>query len=509
MSAGLTLAADWFTTARTLYLPIAAAVVVLALVAASLLIRSYRVPVLAVARLTFAEGIRMRIVLVFLVLLGALMLILPTVMKGDQTLSGRLQAFLYYAIGAMSILLSLTTVFLACYSLSEEIRSRTLHLVVTKPVTRIQILLGKWYGVMLLNLVLLTICGATIYGFAWTIRQQEPINARDGSKLRDVVWTARVGAKPVRPDMTAAATAWVDERIARNELRPDDENHRKRMIAERAAELLGSWRIVPPATAEEIGRIFEFENLPPPARADEVVQVSYKVRGIPIPPNEQLRIVWLFVDPETRAPLHEPRETVERSGDQHEFFVRAGAFEGGRAALAVINPPSDRNRISLTFEGDDSLQIFYKVGSFEANYLRAMLIVFLRLAFLAAVGVFFSAFVSFPVAAFCMLAAYVLCLGMPTWMESIGANIELYTPSIDPYGGWWGKPIRFVMVPILWFFFPDFVALDGADRLIEGRYIPLDLIAVSALRLLVFGGVILLVLGTLVFQRREVAEVTA
>ena len=54
----------------------------------------------------------MKIAVVFVVLLVTILPTLPLVMEGDGTLRGRVQAFLHYALGAVSLILSLLTLFL-------------------------------------------------------------------------------------------------------------------------------------------------------------------------------------------------------------------------------------------------------------------------------------------------------------------------------------------------------------------------------------------------------------
>jgi len=172
---------------------------------------------LAIARLTFAEGVRMRIVLVFLILLVFLVLRMPFALRGDDTLTGRLQNFLAYSLGALSLLLSLATVFFSCATLTNEIKERSLHLVVTKPVTRFQILVGKWLGVMLLNLLIVALCGGAIYGLAYFIQSRPEQFERDRLQVRDVVWTARLAARPTVPqeEIVQEAARNVQERIDR------------------------------------------------------------------------------------------------------------------------------------------------------------------------------------------------------------------------------------------------------------------------------------------------------
>ena len=146
--------------------------------------------VLAIARLTFREGVRMRIVLVFVILLAFIMLWLPFTVRGDQTVTGQLQTFLSYSLGAVGLLLGLATVFLSCSTLTAEFRSMTLHLVLTKPVSRFEVLAGKWLGINALMLLLLGLSGATIYGFAVLIKNRPANFERDKLNVRDVVWQA-------------------------------------------------------------------------------------------------------------------------------------------------------------------------------------------------------------------------------------------------------------------------------------------------------------------------------
>lgn len=439
----------------------------------------------------------MRIVLLFLVVLIFIMLRLPFALKGDETLAGRLQTFLSYSLGAVSLLLSLATVFLSCATLTNELRRNTLHLVVTKPVTRFQVLAGKWLGIVLLNVLLVSLCGAAIYGFASFIKNRPEEFSRDRTVVRDVVWTARSRALPVRPDLQSQAEADIQERI-RHGMAPEGQ---ALAVAQRVQELDTQWRTVERGVAEK----FVFENLTPPERPDTAVQVRFKARAIPLPPSEELQIGWMFVNPDNDAPLMPmPMWTTERSGEVHQFLAAAEpVIRNGRAALVVINPS---DRVNIYFEGDESLEILYKVGSFEANYLKTLALLILRLSFLGALGVFFGTFVSFPVACLCVFTTYVIGLGWPWWWESIGGNIELWSPQIDPYGNW-GPLIRPVLGGILRIF-PDFTRYSGTQQLIDGEFITGVLLGQCAAHTALFGGVLLLVIGWAIFRRREVAAVT-
>jgi len=475
--------------------------------------------VLAIARLAFFEGIRMRIVVVFLLVLGFLVLRLPFAIRGDETLSGRLQNFLDYALAAVSILLSLTTILLSASTLAGEFHTRALHLVVTKQVSRLQILLGKWLGVNLLNLGMVALCGLAIYGFARFIANQPAaIGTADHLNVRDVVWTARLVARPQPPDLLGQAREEVRSRIEQGAILSAGEATE---VAARVQQLDQEWRTVGPQQY----RVYYFENLPTPRGAAELdaavtpeeqmqavlrqgfLQVKFKARAEPLPVDEMVQIGWQFVDPENNAPLGTPHVTRTRSGNIHQFLVSAAVVRENRAALMAYNPSDGDGAMLFRFEDDYPLQLLYRVSSFEENFAKVLGLTLLRLGFLRALGVFFGTFVAFPGACFCGLTWYVVSLGRPFWLEAIGANLVLRTDEIDPYGRW-GPLVRPVLVNLMRVLFPDFTAYSGASQLVEGLYVPYDLLGRALLHTLGLGVVLLFGVGTLIFRQREIAEVT-
>ena len=56
-----------------------------------------------------------------------------------------------------------------------EIATRQIHMTLTKPLGRVQYLLGKWLGIVLLNAVLLVVAGIATYGFTTAIASNPPM----------------------------------------------------------------------------------------------------------------------------------------------------------------------------------------------------------------------------------------------------------------------------------------------------------------------------------------------
>src|SRR5512144_2963715 len=120
--------------------------------------------VFAVTWLTSKAAFRYRL---FWVLSGLLLLSvigLPLLIKDDGSARGFTQILLTYTLSAISALLGLSTLWLACGTLARDIEECTVQVVATKPIARWQIWLGKWLGILSLNAALLALSGACVYG---------------------------------------------------------------------------------------------------------------------------------------------------------------------------------------------------------------------------------------------------------------------------------------------------------------------------------------------------------
>ena len=117
----------------------------------------------AVATNTIKQALRMKIAIVFVILLFVLLPVLGMTTTGDETLKGRLQTFVSYGLSLTSLLLCLLTIIVSIYSVSSDIDQKQIYTVVTKPIRRFQLLLGKLLGVLLLDIVLLALFSTIIF----------------------------------------------------------------------------------------------------------------------------------------------------------------------------------------------------------------------------------------------------------------------------------------------------------------------------------------------------------
>src|SRR5437762_4045918 len=148
----------------------------------------------AIAKLTLKAALRYRLVQVLTVLLLGAVIGLPVIIKHDGTAGGFTQILLTYTLGAITALLGFATLWLACGTLARDVEECQMQMVAVKPIARWEIWLGKWTGIMLLNLLLLGASGAAVYSLMqWRARQLPPEAQR---KLRSEVLVARGSLKP-------------------------------------------------------------------------------------------------------------------------------------------------------------------------------------------------------------------------------------------------------------------------------------------------------------------------
>ncbi len=120
--------------------------------------------IFAIAWLTWKAALRFKLFLVIAALLVLAVVGLPLVIKDDGTAQGFTQIILTYTLSAITALLGLSTLWLACGTLARDIEECQIQVVATKPIARWQIWLGKWLGIVSLNAALLVISGGCVYG---------------------------------------------------------------------------------------------------------------------------------------------------------------------------------------------------------------------------------------------------------------------------------------------------------------------------------------------------------
>src|SRR3990172_4680160 len=112
----------------------------------------------AVARVTIAQSIRMKVPLVIVLFLIVLVPALPFVLE-SASVAGEARIVASYSLYLLIFLMSVLTMFLSAATISKEIEDKQIFVLDPKPVARWQVFLGKWLGVMIINVGLVVVLG--------------------------------------------------------------------------------------------------------------------------------------------------------------------------------------------------------------------------------------------------------------------------------------------------------------------------------------------------------------
>ncbi len=456
--------------------------------------------VIGVARHMIAEGLRMKIALVFIGVLVLVVPVMPFTLAGDGvTLTSKVQSFLTYSLTLTGALLSLLTVFLSCATIAGEVRAKQIWMVASKPIPRWQFFAGKWLGIVVLNAALLFLTGLTVWGFSAYLAQLPTRVPDDRDRLHAEVLTARYGVKAEKPDFSAQ----VEDRIRK--LREEGRLGSVGMQAEAELrrqiedDLRKEWWSLGPDDARE----YNFKDLRVNREEGEWLHLRLKPETPTGVDDLEIPILWQAGNRDEVSTITPPREHMLICGRFATIPIPAWAVDSrGNLTLRVGNL-DERN--SVAFEGDDSFTLLYDLGTFHWNLFRALGVVWCRLAFLAVLGLLTSTFLSFPVA--CMGCFLVLLVASASRFltEAIGAA-ERMPNGEDPL--WIFGPVLRPLGRVFVWLVPDFSTYDPVGNVANGQVVPIMWVLTSLVVLVLVKGLVLGVIGGVIFTRRELAQVT-
>ena len=137
--------------------------------------------VAALASLTIKEALRRKALLVFVVFAVLLMFGGWFLTNANDRTDLQKSVHVTFMLTTISWLILPVVMFLSCWGIPEDIRVRSLHTVVTKPARRVEIVLGRMLGFMVMStgvLVLMAIVG----GF-WIQRQYPAVVDDEGNRV--------------------------------------------------------------------------------------------------------------------------------------------------------------------------------------------------------------------------------------------------------------------------------------------------------------------------------------
>jgi len=445
----------------------------------------------AVAINTIKQALRMKVAVVFTILLFVLLPVLGITATGDETLKGRLQTFVSYALSLTSFLLCLLTIIVSIYTVTSDIEQRQIYTVITKPIRRYQLLLGKLLGVIVLDVLLLCLFSAIIYTIAVYTPKFTKASEEELTEAKNGFFTARASLNVPEVDVTQEVTDRYKELASNGELPanvPRDEI---------IAQLTQQAQLARRAAGVGDPLLWEFKNVKP---MSENIFIKFKY-DVPVnPPDSQVWGRWFVGDyqffkygTQNKTPIYDEmhKHSVR---DFHEIEIPAEVVpENGHLAVAFRNEPV--NSVAIIFP-PDGLEVLYKADSFTNNFIRTVLLILFRLIFLACLGTLASSFLSFPVAIlFCFVIFFTASFS--------GFVLDSFDFLSENIGAVYSYSLKWVIRLL-----PQFDKYNPTKFLVPARLLSWSLLAKCALLMVCIKALLILILSLVIFRYREIARIT-
>jgi len=446
---------------------------------------------------TARQVLRMKIAVVFTVLLFVLLAGMSNVMTGDGTLKGKLQTFINYGFSLTNLLLCLFTIIVSTHSLTSEIKHGQVYTVLTKPIRRFQLLIGKLLGTVLLGAALLGLFTATIYSAVMYTHKFSGAQEPELIQVRNEFLTARASLVPEEIDVSKESLETYKKLQDSGQIPPKTETS-KAAYNRRIYEITKQLKLQKRAATPGGELLWEFNNVKPLGTGQKLF-VKFKYDVAENPPDLQILGRWIFGDykqysSKTRTAVYiSDRKDLVRTF--HEMTIPADAVtENGYLAIRFLNAPV--NNTTVFFPEENGLEVLYKADTFTANFLRASLLLLPRLVLLACMGILASTFLSFPV-------AVLLCLFVFLTATISGFILESFK---NPAGstGWLQSYFFEPVIKLM----PQFDKFDPVQYLVPARLLSWSMVAEAAVLMICIQAVLLLLIASFIFSYREVAKVT-
>lgn len=467
----------------------------------ALLLLGSSTPLFAVAQSVVREAVRLRLSAAFIVVLVVVLPLVPLWIDPAEPLRYQIQTYLSRSISITYVLLACMTLVLGCATVAFEIRDRQIWQVMTKPVSRLSYLFGKWIGIVSINAVGVLTASIAIFVSVEYMKTRPAQDALDELAVRSEVLTARSGALPIYETVPSSRLReMVDAEIN------DDAELRGQIERGEISEKETRARL-----AREVIMEFSLDQRKVAPGASKVMNFSGLGRSKAEGSESRLRFLFHCGASDTHE-VHPVIFSFPKTGDfvDVQYVPTVGSFlrvpssmidDDGTLRIEVTNASYNMEtnmftpaQYTINWDLDD-FEVLYKVSDFEMNFVRAMLVDWFKLAFLGVLAVVTGAFLSFPVA--CLLSFAIFIGG--SIAPFLGLSLDQYSPkNFIEYG------IAFIayMVHIL---LNRFGAVSPSQMLVEGRLISWSLVGLQLFWLLLIWAGITLAVGYLAFRRKELA----
>ncbi|MCK4905520.1 ABC transporter permease subunit [bacterium] len=287
---------------------------------------------------------------------------------GDGTAEGKFKVFVTYSFIISSIIFTVVNISFSCSSISGEWKKKTLLTLDVKPIRRWEIILGKWFGMLAINIVLVA-CFLLSMTFSSMLVSHNLTKSFPGHKN---IFMTETELFPAQADELSQGKFLMSFLQMR-------QNNRKEIYP-----VLAKGEMV--WTFKGIRKTLAGRDLP--GKSDNL-SLSYRFQTAG-PEKQNVLGYWLVGNPSLPAPFEsetsQPKDTVHRLPIPLEAVSDKGE-------LNVVYLNIEPTNLSVLFPASD-FKLLYTQGSYWMNLIKGSFNILILVTFIFSVGLCFSCIVS-------------------------------------------------------------------------------------------------------------------
>ena len=459
----------------------------------------------AIIKITFKSALRSHIFQLLLAVLALCVVFIPTTISGDGTAHGFIQISLKYSLAAAVFVLSLSSIWLSCQVMSRDVENYELHMVVSKPASRLVIWLAKWLGVCMIHLILLFTAAAVIYfSVIWQYRSRK-FSKIEKERIDNEVLVGRRVFMPELPDIDMIAKEVLKKEKARAEELGLDFDPEKAYKACKV-KVTASFSEILPGNM----RVWLYKGLPSDETRPLYLSYRFYVNKVDSSKQRLSHGMWGYGIPQY---IEQKKKDGDAPKKKFTGFAPAMDYSRRQFMTGVFNeislPPgliSPKGEVQVAFvnadiknapfftQKGDGPKLLLKVSSFGENYFRGVFVLSLQLIILAGLGCAAAAILSMPTAVF-VVVSYLLFGSVASYM----VGNDYISGAGDVIAYWVGKILLLGVIPMQNFEVTNYIA--------NGELIEFTLIGKLFLQYFVLRALPLFLLGMYLYRRRELGLV--
>ena len=423
--------------------------------------------ILTIASHTFREAIRKKTLHVLIGLGILIMTLLPVIPTTDEP-DARVKMMLVAFFQVVMLLCILGVILLSATSLPHEIDDRTIYGILSKPISRLKVVVGKVIGFSLLSALLLVILSLLNIAAIQRIASKLPEEYKGILKARKEFKASQFHIHG-KSHHTREGIVWI----------------------EGGRTGIASWNFSNICKKSEGKSAFEVEfNLKTESSRGFIDTIPLVV-GIEEPIGGRCKTEVLSARIDKPLIVKIDPESVQESGTIN----------------ITVFPIHKTDYIGVTQEG---VKVFSIQKGFVSNYAKAIVITFLKFLLIVTIAVMGSTYLSAPVSIVSALVIF-LCGHILGFIKDFTLLIHHHDVHEHALPAVLKKPNillvyldYFMKKPLEWFSFvlPDFKRFDTLKFLLKGINIPLETVGVALGYTVIYAGICLFI-SAVIFKKRE------